>query len=57
VRLASIKPGDRIEANVRGLVFTAPVREVHRGEVQIDPPKGVSYFRLTARQVRRRLAA
>jgi hypothetical protein len=55
MRLASIKPGDRIEANVRGLVFTATVAERLPGEVRIEPPRGISYMRLTARQVRRRV--
>lgn len=56
MNLGSLKPGDRITADVRGAVFEATVDRLERGAVWVTPPRGFSYRRLTARQVRGRLA-
>jgi hypothetical protein len=54
VNTAALQPGAVIECDVRGLVFAAPVTgKPAAGVVDVDPPKGITYRRLRARQVRR----
>ena len=55
MRLGDLKPGDRVEANVKGRVFEAPVLELRKGEAIVEPPPGFTYRHLTARQIRRRV--
>lgn len=52
-----LRPGDRVEANVRGDIFTAVVQRVDAGEVWIDPPPHRSYRLLRPRQVIQKVAA
>jgi len=55
---AVLDPGDLVECDVRGLVFKAPVTgKPAAGVVDVDPPEGITYRRLRARQVRRRIKA
>ncbi len=52
MKLASIRPGDIIEADVRGLRFFARVEDEPNGQVQVEPlTSRVSYRLLKPRQV------
>lgn len=52
MRLEGIRPGDRVECNVRGRRFWAEARELEAsGRLRIIPPAGITYYRVTARQV------
>lgn len=53
MRLGSVKAGDIVEVDVRGLQFLALVEAVEAGKVLIKPLcRGVSYGSASARQVR-----
>lgn len=57
MNLAAIKVGDVVRCEVRGREFEAGVIEVlPSGHVLLAPPRGVTYHRVTARQVRKRVA-
>lgn len=56
MELRQLKPGDRIEACKLGRVFEATVLEKRAGEVFVQPPAGISYRHLSARQVRGKLS-
>jgi len=54
VNTAALQPGAVVECNVRGLVFEAPVAgKPAAGVVDVDPPAGITYRRLRARQIKR----
>lgn len=55
MNLAGIRPGDLVACDVRGRTFTARVLDVDAGSLRIDPPSGITYHLVTARQVRKRL--
>lgn len=47
-----VLPGDRLECNVRGRVFTATVRAFAPGGYAIHPDsRNITYYRVTKRQV------
>lgn len=48
---AKLKPGTRLDCNVRGRTFTARVVERTPTGVRVSPPVGISYHHVTARQV------
>lgn len=57
MNLSRVHPGSVVRCDVLGRVFTALViGKPAAGEVEIDPPKGVTYRRLKARQVTEVLA-
>lgn len=52
MNLSRVHPGTVVECNVRGLEFAAPVTaKLGSGELEVDPPRGISYRRVKARQV------
>lgn len=51
MNLSRVKPGDRVECNVRGRHFTATVVARSTEGLEVEPPKGVTYRHVTARQV------
>jgi hypothetical protein len=54
VRLpAEIKPGTRVDCNVRGRCFTAGVVERTATGVRVDPPAGITYHHVLAAQVKK----
>lgn len=55
MQLARIKVGDLATVNVNGRVFEARVTDVDRdaGRVSLDPPRNVTYYTVTARQVQK----
>ena len=56
MRLADMRPGDRVEVDVRGAVFAAQIKSIEPDGVWIVPASsGYGYRRVTARQIRRRL--
>ena len=51
--LASVREGDIVEVDIRGLVFLARVESKERGGVVIKPVcRGISYGFASAKQVR-----
>lgn len=56
MNLATIHPGDRIEANVRGVRFTARVLDKDRDLLKIEPEeKWATWRSLSARAVVRKV--
>jgi hypothetical protein len=56
MRLAHVHPGDRIEAKVKDVTFTASVVGKERGLLKIEPDESwVTWRCLTARAVVKRL--
>lgn len=55
MNLRGIQPGDVVRCDVRGRTFDAPVLVVSGNEIVVDPPAGITYHRVTARQVRARI--
>lgn len=53
MRLASVRPGDIVRCDVRGLRFLAYVEDCGRRQVAIMPhhPQGISYREVSPRQV------
>lgn len=49
--IGRVKPGDQVQCNIRGRIFWATVLERIDGGLKIEPPHGVNYFHVTARQV------
>lgn len=47
----TLKEGTLVTCNVRGRVFTAKVESRTPTGVRVDPPKGITYREITARQV------
>lgn len=54
MNLARLRPGDTVTCDVRGRRFDARVVELRADGVLVDPPPGVTYYNLTARQVVKR---
>jgi hypothetical protein len=50
---ANLKPGTRLDCNVRGRVFTATVLARTPTGVRVSPPSGITYHHVTAKQVAR----
>lgn len=49
--ISRVKPGDTVDCNIKGRQFSAKV-VAHDGDtLRIDPPKGITWHRVTARQV------
>ncbi len=55
MRAAQLRAGDTVACNVRGRTFEAIVNGVDRGVVAIDPPRGITYYRVRLDQVTKRL--
>lgn len=52
MRLGSIKPGDIVQADVRGVVFYGHADRIEGSELLVTPlTRNVTYRRLSARQV------
>lgn len=50
---AHLQPGTVVECNVKGRRFEAPVTgKPAAGEIEIEPPRGITYRRLRNSQVR-----
>lgn len=55
MNLSSVHPGDTVTVNIRGRVFDATVAErLPDGRVRLNPPRGITYYHATARQVVKR---
>ncbi len=52
--LQGVRPGDTVTCCVKGRQFVATVRLVGEGWVRVDPPAGITYYHVKARQVVKR---
>ncbi len=52
--LHGVQPGDTVTCCVKGRQFVATVRLVGEGWVRVDPPAGITYYHVKARQVLKR---
>jgi hypothetical protein len=48
----TLKPGTRVTCNVKGRVFTATVVERTPTGVRVQPPKGITWREIKARDVK-----
>ena len=50
--LAGLKPGRKVQCNVRGRVFWCTLLTRSQGGWQVTPPKGITYHHVTTQQIR-----
>lgn len=49
--ISRVKPGDTVDCNIKGRQFSAKVVRRDADALVITPPRGITWHRVTARQV------